>query len=105
MSAIPDDFLKRTEAVGATAIQPFANSRKIYVTGSRPDLRVPMREISQSDTPAGFGADEKNPPITVYDTSGAYTDPDYRIDLRQGLPALRETWIAERGDTEALGGP
>ncbi len=72
--------------------------------GSRPDLRVPMREISQSDTPASFGV-EKNPPITVYDTSGPYTDPTATIDIRRGLPPLRAAWIAERADTAELPGP
>ncbi|MHB8474119.1 MAG: phosphomethylpyrimidine synthase ThiC [Gammaproteobacteria bacterium] len=106
MSAIPDDFIRRTAEVQATAIRPFANSRKIYIAGSRPDIRVPMREISQAETPAGFGADaQQNPPIPVYDTSGPYTDPAISVDLRTGLPALRATWIAERGDSEALSGP
>ncbi len=67
-------FLAATAQVDEAAIQPLPNSRKIYVEGSRPDIRVPMREISQSDTPASFGA-EKNPPIYVYDTSGPYTEP------------------------------
>jgi phosphomethylpyrimidine synthase len=62
---------------------------------------VPMREISQSDTPTDFGG-EKNPSVFVYDTSGPYTDPLARIDLRQGLPALRQRWIEERQDTEVL---
>ncbi|MFP4560659.1 MAG: phosphomethylpyrimidine synthase ThiC [Thiohalorhabdus sp.] len=84
--------------------RPFAGSRKIHVTGSRPDLRVPMREIAQSPTPTQFGA-EDNPPITVYDTSGPYTDPDADIDLRQGLPDVRAAWIAERGDSAELDGP
>ena len=75
---------------------------KIYVQGSRPDMRVPMREISQSETPASMGA-EDNPPIYVYDCSGPYTDPAVKIDIRSGLAALREGWIAERGDTETLG--
>ncbi len=94
------------EAVTAkkASIQPFAASEKIYVEGSSPDIRVPLRKISQSDTPASFGA-EKNPPIYVYDTSGPYTDPAISIDLRQGLPALREAWIEARGDTERLTGP
>jgi phosphomethylpyrimidine synthase len=96
-------FLSESARVDDAAIAPLPNSRKIYVTGSRPDLRVPMREISQADTPTGFGG-EKNPPITVYDTSGPYTDPDVRIDIRAGLPALREAWIEERGDTERLEG-
>src|SRR6185369_8840082 len=79
------------------------NSRQIYVEGSRPDIRVPMREISQSDTDTAFGG-EKNPPIYVYDCSGPYSDPAARIDIRSGLPALRAQWIAERGDTEELAG-
>ncbi|WP_194725365.1 phosphomethylpyrimidine synthase ThiC [Noviherbaspirillum malthae] len=103
MSANPQ-FLAATAKVDEAAIQPLPNSRKIYVEGSRPDIRVPMREISQSDTPASFGA-EKNPPIYVYDTSGLYTDPQAQIDIRSGLPALRARWIAERGDTEELPGP
>ncbi|MCG1040766.1 MULTISPECIES: phosphomethylpyrimidine synthase ThiC [Burkholderiaceae] len=94
-------FLSESARVDDAAVTPLPNSRKIYVTGSRPDLRVPMREISQADTPTGFGG-EKNPPITVYDTSGPYTDPDARIDIRAGLPAMREAWIEERGDTERL---
>jgi phosphomethylpyrimidine synthase len=85
------------------AVEPFPGSRKIYLQGSRPDIRVPMREISLTDTPASFGA-EKNPPVLVYDTSGIYTDPDARIDLRAGLPEIRRTWIEERGDTERLSG-
>ncbi|MEJ2768279.1 phosphomethylpyrimidine synthase ThiC [Mycetohabitans sp. B46] len=96
-------FLSESARVDDAAVAPLPNSRKIYVTGSRPDLRVPMREISQADTPTGFGG-EKNPPITVYDTSGPYTDPDAKIDIRAGLPALRETWIEERDDTERLEG-
>src|SRR3989338_5892542 len=87
--------------VDAAAIEPLPNSRKVYVEGSRPDIRVPMREISQADTPAGMGV-EKNPPIYVYDCSGPYTDPAAKIDIRSGLPALREGWITERGDTETL---
>ncbi len=96
-------FSAATAQVDEAAVQPLPNSRKIYVTGSRPDIRVPMREISQSDTQASIGA-EKNPPIYVYDTSGPYSDPDARIDIRAGLPALRAAWIAERGDTEQLPG-
>jgi phosphomethylpyrimidine synthase len=90
--------------VDDASIQPLPRSRKVHVTGSRPDVRVPMREIAQSDTPASFGA-ETNPPILVYDTSGPYTDPAARIDIRQGLAPLRLGWIAERGDTEELPGP
>src|SRR6476660_4995903 len=102
MNANPQ-FLAATAKVDDAAIQPLPNSRKIHVEGSRPDIRVPMREIAQSDTPASFGA-EKNPAIVVYDTSGPYTDPAANIDIRKGLPALRAGWIAERGDTVELDG-
>jgi phosphomethylpyrimidine synthase len=103
MSANPK-FIAATAHVDDAAVQPLPNSRKVYVQGSRPDIRVPMREISQSDTPASFGA-EKNPPVYVYDTSGPYTDPSAKIDIRTGLAPLRAKWIEERGDTEALSGP
>ncbi|MDC8759731.1 phosphomethylpyrimidine synthase ThiC [Janthinobacterium fluminis] len=97
-------FLSATATVDQAAIAPLPNSRKIYVEGSRPDIRVPMRAISQSDTEASFGG-EKNPPIYVYDTSGPYTDPDATIDIRSGLATPRLPWIVERGDTEELPGP
>ncbi len=102
MSAVPEEFLSRTAKVDPESVQPFPNSRKVYVQGSRPDLRVPMREISLADTHVSGGV-ERNPPIYVYDTSGPYTDPEARIDLREGLPPLRESWIDERGDSERLG--
>ena len=97
-------FLAATAHVDDGAVAPLPNSRKIYVTGSRPDLRVPMREITQANTPASFGA-EVNPPIYVYDTSGPYTDPQAQIDIRSGLPPLRNRWIEERNDTEELTAP
>ncbi|MNK34816.1 Phosphomethylpyrimidine synthase [compost metagenome] len=103
MNANPK-FLSATATVDEAAIAPLPNSRKIYVEGSRPDIRVPMREISQSDTEASFGG-EKNPPIYVYDTSGPYTDPDVQIDIRSGLDTPRLPWIMERADTEELPGP
>jgi phosphomethylpyrimidine synthase len=90
--------------VDCAAVQPLPNSRRIYVTGSRPDIRVPMREIRQDDTPASFGGGA-NPPVFVYDCSGPYADLDAAIDIRSGLPKLRETWIAEREDTETLPAP
>ncbi|MEX3629775.1 MAG: phosphomethylpyrimidine synthase ThiC [Burkholderia sp.] len=102
MNANPK-FLSADARVDAAAIAPLPNSRKVYVTGSQPDIRVPMREITQADTPTGFGG-EKNPPIYVYDTSGLYTDPEATIDIRSGLPALRQGWIESRGDTETLDG-
>lgn len=97
-------FLNTTAEVDPATTQPFAKSRKVYVEGSRPDIQVPFREISLSDTPSAFGAD-KNPPVMVYDTSGPYTDPTAKIDIRSGLPALRAKWIEERNDTEQLDGP
>ncbi|MCW8829697.1 MAG: phosphomethylpyrimidine synthase ThiC [Gammaproteobacteria bacterium] len=104
MSAIPEEFLQKTAQLSEEVTKPFPKSRKIYTVGSRPDIRVPMREISQDDTHTSSGP-EQNPPIYVYDTSGPYTDPEARIDLMTGLPALREQWIEERGDTEWLDGP
>jgi len=94
-------FTAEAAHVDAAAIKPLPNSRKIYVAGSRPDLRVPMREISQDETPAEMGA-EVNPPIYVYDCSGPYTDPAVQIDIRSGLAEMRAGWIAERDDTVAL---
>ena len=104
MSAIPEDFIKQTTQLSEDVTRPFPNSSKIYVQGSRPDIRVPMRQIRQADTPASFGA-EQNPAITVYDTSGPYSDPDAKIDLLAGLPDVRAAWIADREDTEQLDGP
>jgi len=104
MAAANPKFLAATARIDDGTVKPLPNSRKVYVTGSRADLRVPMREVSQSDTPASFGA-EKNPPVFVYDTSGPYTDPSTKIDIRQGLPPLRAGWILERDDTEELPGP
>ena len=96
-----EQFLAANAHVDAAAVQPLPNSRKVYIEGSRPDIRVPMRAISQDDTPTAFGG-EKNPPIYVYDCSGPYSDPAIKIDIRSGLPALRAGWIAERGDVEEL---
>ncbi|MCP5135286.1 MAG: phosphomethylpyrimidine synthase ThiC [Gammaproteobacteria bacterium] len=101
MSAIPQDFITKTDALSEEAVRPFPKSSKVYVTGSRPDIRVPMREVEQYPTPTHFGAEE-NPPITIYDTSGLYTDPEASIDLRLGLPGVRDAWIAERDDTVQL---
>jgi phosphomethylpyrimidine synthase len=102
MSAIRKEIPSTSES--SVKIDSYPESEKIYIQGSRPDIQVPMRKISLSDTPASFGA-EKNGPVYVYDTSGVYTDPNVPVDLQKGLAALRETWIAERGDTELLSGP
>lgn len=98
-----EKFTSENAQVDSAAIQPLPSSRKVYIQGSRDDIRVPMREITLSDTTTSDGV-EKNPPLCVYDTSGIYTDPDAQIDIRRGLPALREKWIEERGDTEILSG-
>ena len=97
-------FDSATATVDEAAITPLPNSRKTYVQGSRPDIQVPMRAVSQSDTAASFGA-EPNPPVYIYDTSGPYSDPDAQIDIRSGLGTPRLPWILERGDTEMLDGP
>jgi phosphomethylpyrimidine synthase len=97
-------FVAATAHVDEAAIQPLPKSRKVYVEGSRSDLRVPMREITQSETSASFGS-EVNPSLVVYDTSGPYSDPDVTIDIRSGLAPLRARWIAERNDTDELAGP
>lgn len=103
MNAIPDDVRKQTEELSESATRPFPKSTKIYVEGSRQDIRVPMREIELSDTPTE-GQPEKNAPVTVYDTSGPFTDPNEKIDLRKGLPEIRKSWIEDRNDTEILTG-
>ncbi len=84
---------------------PLPNSKKIYVSGKIHDIKVPMREIELSDTITNFNGvekKEKNAPVTVYDTSGPYTDPNVEIDLKKGLPKLRESWILKRDDVEQL---
>ncbi len=104
MSAIPKEFQQTTTRLSEDATRPYPNSRKVYVTGSRPDIRVGMREVDQTSTPLAQGS-EHNPPIPVYDTSGPFTDPTAKIDLLKGLAALRADWILERNDTEELAGP
>ena len=83
----------------AEATLPQPASRKIYIQGTRPDVRVAMREVAQAKTPPELGGEE-NPPVPMYDTSGAYTDPQSKIDLLSGLPAVRSAWIDRRGDSE-----
>ncbi|MEH7011060.1 phosphomethylpyrimidine synthase ThiC [Neobacillus niacini] len=81
----------------------FPGSKKVYVTGSRSDIKVPMREIELSPTTGTFG-EEENLPVRVYDTSGPYTDLNYSVDISKGLPAIRSTWIHERSDVEEYEG-
>jgi phosphomethylpyrimidine synthase len=94
--------LSKTASVDELSTQPLPNSRKIYIQGSRPDIRVAMREVTQSPTHLQDGTLEDNPPVRIYDTSGPYTDPDIDIDVRKGLAPMRANWIADREDTVEL---
>ncbi len=82
----------------------FPNSRRIYLQGSRPDVQVPMREITLQPTRLPDGTLQSNDPVRVYDTSGAWGDPQFHGDCTRGLPNLREGWILERGDVEGYPG-
>jgi phosphomethylpyrimidine synthase len=97
-------FENNTAEIDRKALHPFAKSEKVYIEGSNPSIRVPFRKINLTDTGSQFQS-EKNEPVIVYDTSGPYTDPAYQIDIRSGLPPLREDWIEKRNDTENLSGP
>ena len=99
-----ETFTSQKARVDRAALAPLPNSEKTYIIGSRPDIRVPMRKINQQETPTDMGG-EPNPPLFVYDTSGPYTDANAKIDIRKGLPPLREAWIEARQDTEKLPAP
>ncbi len=99
-----DKFVSKDAGLDKGALESFENSKKIYIEGSSPDIQVPFREISISDTPSEFGA-EKNAPVLTYDTSGPYTDPKSKIDIKNGLVPLRNKWIEDRQDTEQLQEP
>jgi phosphomethylpyrimidine synthase len=99
--SLAETNLSDTAQVDSASVAPLPGSHKVYVQGSRPDIRVPMREITLTDTQLEKGV-EKNTPIRVYDTSGPYTDPNANIDVRKGLADVRSTWILERNDTELL---
>ena len=101
LSSVEISAQHEQDAKDLTRILPA--SKKVYIEGSRPDIQVPMREISLTDTPTGLGG-EHNPPVMVYDTSGVYTDPNVQIDLYKGLPSVRQNWIEERNDTDVLSG-
>ncbi len=101
MNAVPTTLLQQTDQLSESVTRPIPGSRKIFVEGSRPDLRVAMREVVLAQTPTLFGG-ETNAPVTIYDPSGPYTDSNAMIDLAAGLAALRAGWIEERGDTERL---
>jgi len=83
----------------------FPNSTRIYANGTiHPEIRVPMREVSLSDTVRPDGAREANPPVRIYDCSGPWGDPEFRGEVAEGLPALRREWILSRGDVEEYDG-
>lgn len=103
MSTQQQKNLSESAQVDQQSVQPFPRSQKVYVQGTRADIRVPMREISLDVTPTDFGG-EINAPVTVYDTSGPYTDPNVTIDVRKGLADVRSAWIEDRDDTEKLPG-
>jgi len=103
MSATPQDLLQPTARLSTAVTRPFPDSRKIYITGSQPDIRVPLREVLQHPTVNGSDL-EQNPPIPLYDGSGPYTNPGVAIDLIQGLVSVRGAWIEQRHDTEQLPG-
>ena len=104
MSAVVEDVQTRTHKLAAEVTRPWPASERIYVQGSRADLKVAMRQVLLSPTHDHNGNIEENPPIPLYDTSGPYTDPDTDIDLTRGLPAVRTAWIEEREDSEQLAG-
>ena len=104
MSAITNTLQNKTAQLSSELTQPFTGSKKIFVQGSREDLSVGMREVNCSSTASSFG-EEENPPITIYDTSGPYSDSDVTVDLLQGLSRLRLNWIFDRNDTQELDGP
>ena len=103
MNAQLNPLQQQAQTLSESVTAPIPGSRKSHVEGSRPDIRVPMREIALSPTPKLFGEDV-NHPFSVYDTSGPYTDTEVAIDLLKGLAPVRAAWIAERADTEILGG-
>ncbi|MBL4831375.1 MAG: phosphomethylpyrimidine synthase ThiC [Aliivibrio sp.] len=98
--------LEAKKFIESLSVQPYPNSNKAYIEGSRPDIRVPIREISLADSLIGGSKEnpimQPNEPIQVYDTSGVYTDPEHTVDLHMGLPKMRAKWVEERGDTEVL---
>ncbi|MGF1789006.1 phosphomethylpyrimidine synthase ThiC [Photobacterium profundum] len=98
--------LEAKQFIDSLTAQPFPNSQKVYVQGSRADIQVPMREISLADSLVGGSKKdpilEPNEPIRVYDTSGFYTDPNQPVNIYDGLEKVRSGWIEERGDTVLL---
>src|SRR5437870_13704232 len=105
-------FTSASEPISATQLKTqnselktvLPNSRRIYIKGEQPGVRVPFREIDQNPTRNFKNELEDNPPVRVYDTSGPYGDPSNRTDVREGLPQLRREWIVGRGDVDEYEG-
>ncbi|MGH8543527.1 MAG: phosphomethylpyrimidine synthase ThiC [Gammaproteobacteria bacterium] len=104
MNAVPERVSDDIGRLDAEALKPFPNSRKSYAAGRAVDIKVPMRQVTQSPAVTSSGT-EPNPSISLYDTSGPYSDPSITIDIRRGLSALRREWILERNDTDTLPAP
>ena len=105
MTKTPKRLAVDEAALARITRTPFMQSAKVYVGGERfPELRVPMRQITLSPTQHADGRVTENPPLMVYDTSGPFSDPTVELDLKQGLPAVREAWIAANPDLERLDG-
>jgi phosphomethylpyrimidine synthase len=106
MSQHDNKILSESAEVDVASVQPFPASTKLYIEGSRPDIQVAIREIKLTSTPVvgndGSSRLEPNLPVRVYDTSGPYSDPSLQVDIRKGLPAIRDAWVLERNDTEEL---
>jgi len=96
--------LSETAKVDELSTQPFPGSKKLYVEGSKADIKVALREIQLTPTTLADDKTEYNAPVRVYDTSGPYSDPDKTIDVRRGLESIRKSWIEARQDTEELSG-
>lgn len=92
----------KTPQAGSITTGAISGSKKIYVPGKIHDIKVAMREITLTPTKHANGRLEENAPVTVYDAGGAYTDQDAVIDVRRGLPRIRQQWILDRGDVEEL---
>ena len=92
----------QTPKEGSLTIGAISGSQKVYVSGKIHDIQVAMREITLTPTKHANGRIEENHPVTVYDTGGAYTDNNAVIDVKKGLPRIRQQWILDRGDVEEL---
>lgn len=101
MNAESEHLLEKISKLDTSGQQHYPKSRKVYVRGSRSDLKVPLREISLTATETEIDREE-SPPIRVFDACGIYSDTGAVIHLRKGLPPIHQLWIKERNDTESL---